>query len=83
MREKRRRQNKTLRRLITPKNALMVLNELAAGSQQECTVVPDETFGANTVNRQYIAILNIGGVEYSGKGLFIVYIYIIYVYSSK
>ncbi|XP_077298848.1 double-stranded RNA-specific editase B2-like isoform X2 [Arctopsyche grandis] len=68
MREKRRRQNKTLRRLITPKNALMVLNELAAGSQQECTVVPDDTFGANTVNRQYIAILNIGGVEYSGKG---------------
>lgn len=69
MKEKRRRQNITLRRLITPKNALMVLNELAAGSQQECTVVPDETFGGNPVNRQYVAILNIGGVEYSGKGL--------------
>lgn len=31
--ERRRRQNENLRRLLTPKNALMVLNEMMPGEQ--------------------------------------------------
>lgn len=70
MREKRRRQNLQLRRLLTPKNAQMVLNELSPGIQHEFTIMPEETFG-NSMNKQYVAVVNVEGVEYKGTGIII------------
>lgn len=68
MRERRRRQNRQLRRLITPKNALMVLNELTPGSQHECSVQPEAEAFAGSVTKQYVAVLNVDGIEYRGTG---------------
>ncbi|RVE52866.1 hypothetical protein evm_002523 [Chilo suppressalis] len=74
-REKRRRQNNHLRRLITPKNALMVLNEMLPPEQLASTLQQFTVEPADGVNQYYksqkssfCADLTLDGVNYKGYG---------------
>lgn len=57
---KRLRQNRRLRKLLAPKNALMSLNELMGSSISEYTIVPEE--------RGFVAQVFVNNVQYEGRG---------------
>lgn len=66
--ERRNRQNKRLRKLLTPKNALMVLNELHGPN------VPEFKLGQTVAQafaqgNQYKAEVVVNGSTYQGQGL--------------
>ncbi|CAH0715203.1 unnamed protein product, partial [Brenthis ino] len=71
--ERRRRQNENLRRLLTPKNALMVLNEILPGEQlanqfkvQAVTNTGTQYYKPNL--HSFCAELCVDGVNYKGFG---------------
>lgn len=57
---KRLRQNRRLRKLLTPKNALMSLNELMANTISEFKIVPEE--------KGFVAQVFVNNVQYEGRG---------------
>ncbi|KAL4720146.1 hypothetical protein ACJJTC_018194, partial [Scirpophaga incertulas] len=72
--ERRRRQNENLRRLITPKNALMVLNEMLLNEQitnqnfkVEPVAEPSQYFKSQNKNC-FCAELTLEGMTYKGYG---------------
>lgn len=58
---KRLRQNRRLRKLLAPKNALMSLNELMGSSISDYTIIPEE--------RGFVAQVFVNNVQYEGRGL--------------
>lgn len=60
LREKRIRQNNRLRKLLTPKNALMALNELSGITLSDYTITPKET--------GFLAEVLVNNVRYEGRG---------------
>lgn len=75
--ERRRRQNEQLRRLLTPKNALMVLNEMLPGEQVNNQFIVEPSynqpnqahfFHPGKFAQQFCADLNLEGVQYKGYG---------------
>lgn len=57
---KRFRQNRRLRKLLAPKNALMSLNELMGNAISEYTIIPEE--------RGFVAQVFVNNVQYEGRG---------------
>lgn len=66
--EKRGRRNQRLRKILQPKNALMVLNELVGG--QKYTIVEGTVGIEHTEN--FAATVVVDGQEYIGFGKFII-----------
>ncbi|CAK1551390.1 unnamed protein product [Leptosia nina] len=67
--ERRRRQNQNLRRLVTPKSALMVLNEMVPGMQLAFKVEPALPTKFNHMhNVMFCAEVIFDGVTYKGFG---------------
>lgn len=60
LREKRIRQNNRLRKLLTPKNALMALNELSGITLSDYTISPKES--------GFLAEVLVNNVRYEGRG---------------
>lgn len=65
---KRLRQNRRLRKLLIPKNALMSLHELMGNSISEYRVMPEE--------RGFVAQVLVNNIQYEGRGEFISCIFI-------
>ncbi|CAG5045527.1 unnamed protein product [Parnassius apollo] len=68
--ERRRRQNQSLRRLLTPKNALMVLNEMLPNEQlaTQFQVMPTPSNNQYYKPHSFCADLNLDGNKYTGYG---------------
>lgn len=62
VREKRIRRNRTLRKILTPKNALMALYELKGNKLSDYKIVADE--------KGFIAEVLVNNVRYEGRGKF-------------
>lgn len=60
VREKRIRRNRTLRKILTPKNALMALYELKGNKLSDYKIVADE--------KGFIAEVLVNNVRYEGRG---------------
>lgn len=60
---KRLRRNRRLRKILTPKNALMSLHELLGTGLSDFTIVPEE--------RGFIATVYVNNVQYEGHGKYI------------
>ncbi|CAH2048954.1 unnamed protein product, partial [Iphiclides podalirius] len=69
-RERRRRQNENLRRLLSPKNALMVLNEMLPNEQlaTQFKVEPVATNNQYYKPHNFVADLSLDGQSYKGFG---------------
>lgn len=57
---KRLRRNRRLRKILTPKNALMSLHELLGNGLSEFSILPEE--------RGFVATVYVNGVQYEGRG---------------
>lgn len=60
---KRLRRNRRLRKMLTPKNALMSLNELMGNDLSEYVIMPEE--------RGFVAQVFVNKVQYEGRGWYI------------
>uniref|UniRef100_A0A6M2DU56 DRBM domain-containing protein n=1 Tax=Xenopsylla cheopis TaxID=163159 RepID=A0A6M2DU56_XENCH len=67
--ERRNRQNKRLRKLLTPKNALMVLNELHGANIPEYKLGQTVAQAFNQSGHQYKAEVVVNGSTYQGQGI--------------
>lgn len=59
---KRLRRNRRLRKILTPKNALMSLHELLGAGLSEFNILPEE--------RGFVASVFVNNVQYEGRGRF-------------
>lgn len=57
---KRLRRNRRLRKILTPKNALMSLHELLGAGLSEFNILPEE--------RGFVASVYVNNVQYEGRG---------------
>lgn len=57
---KRLRRNRRLRKILTPKNALMSLHELLGAGLSEFNILPEE--------RGFVASVFVNNVQYEGRG---------------
>lgn len=57
---KRLRRNRRLRKILTPKNALMSLHELLGAGLSEFNILPEE--------RGFVATVFVNNVQYEGRG---------------
>lgn len=57
---KRLRRNRRLRKILTPKNALMSLHELLGAGLSDFNIVPDEA--------GFVATVFVNNVQYEGRG---------------
>lgn len=57
---KRLRRNRRLRKILTPKNALMSLHELLGTALSEFNILPEE--------RGFVASVYVNNVQYEGRG---------------
>lgn len=57
---KRLRRNRRLRKILTPKNALMSLHELLGSALSDFSILPEE--------RGFVASVYVNNVQYEGKG---------------
>lgn len=60
---KRLRQNRRLRKLLIPKNALMSLHELMGSSISEYRIMPEE--------RGFVAQVLVNNIQYEGRGMWL------------
>ena len=60
---KRLRRNRRLRKILTPKNALMSLHELLGNGLSEFSILPEE--------RGFVASVYVNSVQYEGRGDYI------------
>lgn len=58
---KRLRRNRRLRKILTPKNALMSLHELLGAGLSEFNILPEE--------RGFVATVFVNNVQYEGRGM--------------
>lgn len=58
---KRLRRNRRLRKILTPKNALMSLHELLGAALSEFSILPEE--------RGFVATVYINNAQYEGRGM--------------
>lgn len=58
---KRLRRNRRLRKILTPKNALMSLHELLGNGLSEFSILPEE--------RGFVASVYVNNVQYEGRGM--------------
>lgn len=61
-RTKRLRQNRRLRKMLIPKNALMSLHELMGSNISEYRISPEE--------RGFVAQVLVNNIQYEGRGMF-------------
>lgn len=62
---KRLRRNRRLRKILTPKNALMSLHELLGNGLSEFSILPEE--------RGFVATVSVNNSQYEGRGNFFGY----------
>lgn len=58
---KRLRRNRRLRKILTPKNALMSLHELLGNGLSEFSILPEE--------RGFVASVFVNNIQYEGRGI--------------
>lgn len=70
--EKRGRRNQRLRKILQPKNALMVLNEIVGGQKYNVTESPV----TGNDNESFLATVTVEGHEYIGNGMYALFIFL-------